>query len=122
MKKNLIWIFIVIAAATLLFEFSAIKSVEAAVTLEVLNPRATIKPPPTLAPTPRVTDLTGKKIGIYWNYKQGGNNFWNVVEELLKSKLPTTTILRYEGPFIPGDDLAAKMIKECDTILYGVGD
>jgi hypothetical protein len=122
MKKNLIWIFIVIAAVTPLFEYSAIKSVEAAVTLEVLNPRAAIKPLPTLAPTPRVTDLAGKKIGIYWNYKPGGNNFWNVIEELLKEKIPTATILRYEGPFIPGDDLAAKMVKECDTIVYGVGD
>ena len=122
MKKNLIWIYMVIAAVTLLFEYTAIKSGEAAVILEVLNPRAAIKPPPTLAPTPRVADLPGKKIGIYWNYKPGGNNFWNVVEELLKDKFPTTTILRYEGPFIPGDDLAAKIVKECDTIIYGVGD
>ena len=122
MKKNHIWIFIVVAAVTFLFEYSAIKSVEAAVTLEVLNPRAAIKPSPTLAPTPRVTDLAGKKIGIYWNYKPGGNNFWNVIEELLKEKFPTATILRYEGPFIPGDELAAKMAKECDTIIYGVGD
>ena len=67
MKKNLIWIYMVIAAVTLLFEYTAIKSGEAAVILEVLNPRAAIKPPPTLAPTPRVADLPARRseyIGI----------------------------------------------------------
>ena len=93
-----------------------------AVTLEVLNPRGEIKPPPTLAPSPRVTDLAGKRIGIYWNGKSGGNNFWDVAEDLLKEKFPTATTVRYSGPFIPGDSLAGKMAKECDTFIYGVGD
>jgi hypothetical protein len=93
-----------------------------AVTLEVLNPRGEIKPPPTFAPTPRVTDLAGKKIGIYWNGKSGGNNFWDVAEELLKEKFPTATILRYKGPFDLGGTLAATLAKECDTFIYGVGD
>jgi hypothetical protein len=41
------------------------------VTLEVLNPRAEFEPPPNLAIVPRVTDLAGKKIGLYWNGKPG---------------------------------------------------
>ena len=122
MKRNLIWISIVIAAVTLLFEYSGIKSVEAAVTLEVLNPRAAIKPPPVLAPTPRVTDLAGKRIGIYWNQKQGGDNFWSVIEGLLKEKFPTVKILHYKGEFDLGDKLAATMAQEVDTFIYGVGD
>lgn len=96
--------------------------VMANVTLEVLNPRGEIKPPPTLAPTPRVVDLVGKKIGIYWNGKMGGNNFWDAIEQLVKEKFPTAKIVRYSGPFIPGDSLAARMVKECDTFIYGVGD
>jgi hypothetical protein len=34
----------------------------AQVTLEVMNPRGEIPPPPTLGITPRVGDLAGKKI------------------------------------------------------------
>ncbi len=93
-----------------------------AVTLEVLNPRGEIKPPPTFAPSPRVTDLPGKKIGIYWNGKSGGNNFWDVTEELLKEKFPTATILRYKGPFDLGEKVADTLAKEVDVFIYGVGD
>ena len=92
-------------------------TVSAAVTIEVLNPRGEIKPPPTLAPSPRIGDLAGKKIGIYWNGKQGGNNFWDVVEELLKEKFPTAKIMRFNGSFDVGQNLAATIVKECDAII-----
>ena len=94
----------------------------AAVTLQVLNPRGEITLPPLTAPSPRVADLAGKKIGLYWNGKAGGNHFWNGIERLLKEKLPNTTVLRYDGAFDIGDTLAAKMAKETDVFLYGVGD
>jgi len=100
----------------------SIPTITEAVTLEVLNPRGEIKPPPTLAPSPRVTDLAGKRIGIYWNGKSGGNNFWDVTEELLKEKFPTATILRYKGPFDLGDKVAESLVKEVDIFIYGVGD
>jgi hypothetical protein len=93
-----------------------------AVALEVLNPRGEIMPLKTVAPAPRVTDLAGKTIGIYWNEKSGGNNFWDVIEGVLKEKFPTTKIVRYRGSFDPGDAMAARMAKECDTFVYGVGD
>jgi len=100
----------------------SIPTMAEAVTLEVLNPRGEIKPPPTFAPTPRVADLAGKKIGIYWNGKSGGNNFWDVAEELLKEKFPTATILRYKGPFDLGEKTAETLAKEVDIFIYGVGD
>jgi hypothetical protein len=124
MKRQLLWVLMVIAGVTLLTGYSPINNVsaEAAVTLEVLNPRGEIKTLPTLAPAPRVTDLAAKKIGIYWNEKAGGNNFWDVIEELLKQAFPTAKIVRYRGPFDPGETKAATIAKECDTFIYGVGD
>jgi hypothetical protein len=124
MKRKLLWVLMVIAGVTLLTGYSPINnlSAEAAVTLEVLNPRGEIKTLPTLAPVPRVTDLAGKKIGIYWNEKAGGNNFWDVIEELLTQAFPTAKIVRYRGPFDPGETKAATIAKECDTFIYGVGD
>ena len=94
----------------------------AAVTLTVLNPRGEIVPPPLIAPSARIADLTGKKIAIYWNGKEGGDNFWNNVEALVKLKLPNATVLRYNGPFDLGDAQAAKIARETDAFLYGVGD
>ena len=92
------------------------------ITLEVMNPRAEIPPPPFFPPSPRVQELSGKRIGIYWLGKAGGDNFWDGVDELLKERYPKATILRYRGSFDLGDEMAAKIAKEVDTVLYGVGD
>jgi hypothetical protein len=40
-----------------------------AVNLTVMNPRGEIAPLLVAAPNPRISDLTGKKIGLYWNGK-----------------------------------------------------
>jgi len=93
-----------------------------AATLEVLNPRGEIPPPPINAPSERITDLSGKKIGIYWIGKAGGDNFWDGVEELLNEKYPTAQTVRYRGPFDLGAERAAQIVKEVDTLFYGVGD
>ena len=92
------------------------------VTLEVMNPRGVVTAVPTLAPTPRVTDLTGKRIALYWNGKAGADNFWDVAEELLAARFPSATILRYEGPLEIGAALATTIAREADTVLYGIGD
>lgn len=94
----------------------------AEVSLIVLNPRGEIMPPPITAPAARIDDLSGKKIAIYWNGKAGGDNLWNNIEKLLKEKIRNATILRYEGPFDLGDTLAARISKEADAFIYGVGD
>jgi len=94
----------------------------AAVTLTLLNPRGEIMPPPLIAPSARIPDLANRKIAIYWNGKEGGDNFWSDVEALIRLRLPNTTVLRYNGPFDLGDAQAAKIAKETDAFLYGVGD
>ena len=71
--------------------------------LQVLNPRGEIELPAVFAPSARIPDLAGKKIGLYWNGKPGGNHFWNGIEQLLREKLPDTAILRYSGAFDLGD-------------------
>jgi hypothetical protein len=118
MKRNLICRLIVSAVVVL----TAGYLFAAEVKLHVLNPRGEITLPPVSAPSARIADLAGKKIGLYWNGKAGGDHFWNGIESLLKQKLPNTTVLRYEGSFDLGDALAAKMAKETDAFLYGVGD
>jgi hypothetical protein len=92
------------------------------VRLEVMNPRSNLVPRPILEPAPRLTDLSRKKIGIYWNGKAGADNLLGIVAELLQAKYPSSTILRYEGPLDAGDERATAMCSDADTIIYGVGD
>ena len=93
-----------------------------AATLEAMNPRGEIPAPPFHAPAPRISDLDGKKIGIYWIGKAGGDNFWDGIEHLLKERYPKAQTVRYEGPFDLGDARAAELAREVDTMFYGVGD
>ena len=121
MNKNTIWI----STAMLLAggrQPAGSDSDTSEVTLEVLNPRGEIVLPPVNPPATRITDLKGKKIGLYWIEKPGGDHFLNGVEQLLKEKLPDTTVLRYSGSFDLGDKLAEKIAKEIDAFIYGVGD
>lgn len=94
----------------------------APVTIEVMNPRSDLEPPPVIAPSPRVKELAGKKVGIYWLGKAGGDNFFDAFEKVLKEKYPTVTTVRYRGPLDIGDKMAAQVAKEVDTLVYGVGD
>jgi hypothetical protein len=92
------------------------------VTIEVMNPRSDMTPPPIFAPTARVKELAGKRVGIYWLGKAGGDNFFDAFETILKAKYPTITTIRYKGPLDIGDKMGAQVAKEVDTLVYGVGD
>jgi len=90
------------------------------VSLVCLNPQGILEiPAPSGLVNPRVKDLAGKKIGIIWDGKKGGDNFCIAVEELLKERYPSATTFR----LVWGDaEAAAKAKKEMDTFIYGVGD
>jgi hypothetical protein len=46
------------------------------VLLKCLNPQGVVEiPAPAGLKNPRVQDLAGKKIGIFWDGKKGGENF-----------------------------------------------
>ncbi len=90
------------------------------VSLECLNPQGMLDyPAPVGLKNPRMQDLAGKKIGIIWDGKKGGDNYCAAVEELLQQKYPTAITFR----LVWGDAAAAeKAKKEMDTFIYGVGD
>ena len=90
--------------------------------MEVLNPRGKIEAVPASSPSPRLTALDGKTIGLYSNSKPGMDNFYIVFEELLKKKYPTVKVKSMRGAFLIRDDDAKTMAKEADAFVYGVGD
>jgi hypothetical protein len=100
----------------------SVTSLSGKVRLEVLNPRGQIEAKKTFAPSPRVKDLSGKRVGLYWNSKPGMDNFYTVFEELLKKRYPTTATTLLRGAFLIRDDDAEAWQKDIDAFVYGVGD
>lgn len=98
----------------------------AAVTLEALNPRGRIFPPPAEGIRPRVAGLAGKKIGLCDNGKYGAKFFLDGFETLLKQKYPTATILRLPKPtaqtITPTKNWYPEVAAQVDTFLFATGD
>ena len=90
--------------------------------LEVLNPRGKIEAVPAYSPSPRITGIDGKTIGLYSNSKPGMDNFYTVFEELLKKKYPKVKVKTMRGAFLIRDDDAKTFSNEVDAFIYGVGD
>jgi hypothetical protein len=96
------------------------------VRLEVANPVAK-SVIPRIEPAARPGDLDGKKVGLYWNFKPGGNVGLDQVEVRLRERFPTAEFIRFEGAVgasvrhvTPGqaDDIA----RQCDVVVGTTGD
>ncbi len=94
----------------------------AEVVLEVMNPRGEISGAPYRLPNASISDLSSKRVALYWNGKDGGDNLLSALEEVLRAKYPKSIIIRYQGTHQISDQLADKIAKEADTFIYGVGD
>jgi hypothetical protein len=123
MKKNATWLVgITFFIASLCMSAAA----SAQVTLEVMNPRGEIPPPPTIGINKRVPDLAGKKIVLIDNGKFGANNFLDVIAGMLKQKYPTATIVLYPKPSAQTITDMPKWYptvkQQGDLFIFGVGD
>ena len=92
------------------------------VSLELLNPRGEIVTPPVYTPSPRLSVLEGKKIGMYSNGKQGVDHFFTAIEELLKQRYPDITTKRLTGAFEIRDEEVESFISDIDAFIYAIGD
>jgi hypothetical protein len=98
----------------------------AQVTLEVMNPRGEIPPPPTRGINARVSSLAGKKIVLVDNGKFGADNFLNVIAQILKQKYPDATIVMDPKPSAQTITDLPKWYptvkQQGDLFIFGVGD
>ncbi|MCS7207549.1 MAG: hypothetical protein NZ951_06430 [Dehalococcoidia bacterium] len=96
------------------------------VPLKVFNPVA--KPVQTrITPAPRLTDLNGKRIGLYWNIKAGGDVALEHTRALLEKRFPGARF-----SFYPGDvgfmirhmtpRLADRIAREVDAVIGTTSD
>jgi hypothetical protein len=64
--------------------------------LEILNPVArTVQH--SVKPAPRLGDLSGATVGLYWNMKAGGDAALDRTEALLSRRFPGVRFRRYTG-------------------------
>jgi hypothetical protein len=96
------------------------------VTLEIASPVAE-SVIHRFEPAKRPADLAGARIGLYWNYKPGGNDGLDRVEQVLSQRYPTATFLRVEGSsgatvrhVTPAD--ADSIAQRCDVVIGTTGD
>lgn len=94
--------------------------------LEVLNPVARVVEQ-SVPPAPRLSELTGKRIGLYWNMKSGGDIALDRTEELLRERFPDVTIQRFVGSVgwlmrhATAED-ADRIARECDAVVGTTND
>ncbi len=94
--------------------------------LKVLNPVARSLES-RADPAPRLRDLNGKRIGLYWNIKAGGDVALQRIEELLAIRYPTARFAYYRGDV--GFNMryiteagANRIAAECDAIVGTTAD
>ena len=92
------------------------------ISLELMNPRGEIEKPPVYDPSPRVSDLSGKKIGLYSNGKHGVDHLYTVIENLLQERYPGLATKRLVGPFEIKDTETDGFVSDIDAFIYAVGD
>lgn len=95
-------------------------------TMEILNPQAgsIIE---AVKPAPRLSGLSGKRIGLWWNMKAGGGVALDRTAEILGQQFPDTEFMHYTGSVgamlrhATAED-AEKIARECDAVVGTTSD
>jgi hypothetical protein len=102
-------------------------SASAQTNLAVLSPRGEVSPPAPNGLQPRLASLDGKRIALLENGKAGAREFMDALEELLKQRYPSVTVLRMpkpEGSRFAFDAKAwyPEVAQRAHAFAYGMGD
>ena len=95
---------------------------------EVLNPWAEVDPIPAKGISPRLSDMTGKKIGLFLNSKIAARPMLAAVEARLKERFPTlefSRFVRYPNVSVFETEDKAKFeewVKGLDSVILSYGD
>ena len=96
------------------------------VKLSVLNPVAESMQTRVTLP-PRLGTLNGKRIGLYWNMKAGGDVALRATEQMLKERYPDAQFTYYHGDVGQilrhvTSGMAARMAREVDAVVGTTAD
>ena len=95
---------------------------------EVLNPWAEVDPIPTRGISPRISDMNGKKIGLFRNSKVAARPMLEIVAEKIKERYPTVTFTNFV--LLPNYSVAEtseqakyeEWLKGVDAVIFSHGD
>ena len=90
-------------------------------TLDIRNPVAK-STDAKFPPAPRLTDLSNKTIGIYWNTKAGGDIALQRVAEMLRKDYPLVRLKHFTHHYPAPSDMIEDMASSCDAVIGSTGD
>jgi hypothetical protein len=95
----------------------------------VLNPWAEVDLPPLKGIAPRLDSLSGKRIGLFRNFKAAANQIFTALEPKLKDKYPDCQITWYYNPNMGTAELESERkakfeewLNNLDAVVLAVGD
>jgi hypothetical protein len=96
---------------------------------EILSPWAEADPVPLSGISPRLEDMTGKKIGLFCNSKRAARLMLTSIENRLKERFPSVSTGWYDStiPNVPEIESVNKekfieWVKGVDAVILAVGD
>ncbi|MEK7877881.1 MAG: hypothetical protein AAB325_17025 [Pseudomonadota bacterium] len=89
--------------------------------LEVLNPVASTDTR-RIKPALRPPSLDGKRVGLYWNYKPGGNYALDRVGEEIKARFKGVSVKMYPSPRPVPQSVLNAVRSECDVVVGSTAD
>lgn len=95
------------------------------VEISILNPVADVKTKAEFKPAPKLSDLNGKRIGLFWNGKSGGDVVLSQTAELLKKRYNGIIFKNYAGKYTPrklAPEQADEIARECDAVITSTFD
>ncbi|MFC1533726.1 hypothetical protein ACFL7M_10215 [Thermodesulfobacteriota bacterium] len=87
---------------------------------EVLSPWADVDPIPLKGISPRVSDLAGKKIGLFCNSKRVAVLALKAVESKLKERFPTCETSWYGPTTINASQIESEFKKKFEEWIDGI--
>jgi len=87
---------------------------------EVLSPWAEADPIPLKGLAPRLTALSGKKIGLLRNNKRSGEPILTVASRILKERYPDIEFSWFRGNTFSVSELEKERLKEFDDWIQSV--
>jgi hypothetical protein len=95
------------------------------VEISILNPVADEKAKAEIKSAPKLSDLDGKRIGLFWNGKAGGDVILSQTAELLHKRYNGIIFKNYTGKDSPrklAPEQADDIAKECDAVIASTFD
>lgn len=91
--------------------------------VEVLNPVAqTIGSIRNVRPAPRPTTLEGKRIGLLWNLKRGGDIALETIGAALEQQFKGAKAIMLQGARKNTEGTFKKVLQQCDVVVGATGD